>query len=1221
MKIKRLLFVEILDQLKYFIKYICLFLALFLVSYKMQAQNTTTADSMRQANQMRIDSIREAQKIRQDSLIALRAYKATKGYKDSVARVKQLRLEEMAKERTRIMDSVRGVMKRNQDSIVAINRAIMDSVRAVNDSIKFVQKQEMERQQAIRKRISDSMALIRAYKQSQGYKDSVAAVNQQRLDSMKAARAAYNDSVRTEQRRVLDSITAERKKFNDSLRTAQKALNDSIKTERLRVADSMRTSLDSIRAEMARVRDSAMAARKVITDSLAKIREEKAKAREVVTKEKEKKKKLQLEIKLEKEKQAFTNESQRKKKWGFPRKVLQNTYTRYNYYFNANNKLKEAELNMQRLKKDSFNNLITLFPFNPDVDSARLKSDMDTIIQKTSLGIQLHDPRSKWQDDLYLIMGQAYYYKGDYENAANAFKFIVHQTEKERKEKMKKNKSDKKEELAQNSFAEIEPEGFKALLKHSPAKNEAILWLARVLVKQKDPTVAVLLLDMLKNDVNFPTHLKDRLALEYANLALETGKPQNAMDPLGQLLVSNEIDKYTRRRAGYIQGQILQSNNELEKSTQAFEQVVALFPALDMDFNARMNIVKNNIATANTDEKNYETLVKMSKDDKFKPYFDQVYFALGKHFEGNDDQEQAIANYEKSIAYSDNNPLQRGLTYVGLGDMYYKDSEHVKAAEKYDSATQFLTVTDQPVYAHATKRATLLYQVATPAAVVKISDSLLQLSAMPEAEQRTYIKKYLKALEKASVDSYYASLKPTNIAPVMPGGGGAKSWYFANPSAMQKGATEFKQKWPNRELKDNWRRSVSSGGFSMSEDDAIVEENLTPEEKIRNNLPNEDSLFAAIPRMPQHLDTLTKNREEGLYTLGKNYFYHLEDYDNTVKSFGRLDSLYPNNRFIPETYYIKYLINMRQQRPQEAEKYYNYLLSNYPNSNYTIMVQQALSGGEGDSTQNIDKHYDATYNMIMNSNYEQGLQQVEKAYTQFPVLGEYRKQYDLLRVVGIAGMGDFVKASGFIEEWLKSYPTDSLTNYAKTIRDYILRNKIIQEDLIKKQAEEDKKTMDAQNAKDGGVVTETAKDGTEPEKEQTGTENPPKPEDGPKSVFSAPSKSAPHYMIIVLPLDNRIQGIKAGLSEYNKITSGHEQIAVTLNSLTVENSIVLSKQFNGQQEAQDYLNKVKKLTSLFQEYPQMKGVQMAIITVDNYGKLLATKDAKAYLDFAKKNYK
>lgn len=1175
------------------------------------AQAPQNPDTVNVAQIYNADSAKKAQQLRADSLAKLRAYKSSDRYKDSMANIRQIKLQELARERTRIMDSIRMQRKAVQDSIVASNKRVMDSVKAISDSIALVQKNEMQRQQAIRKQISDSMAIIRAYKQSQGYKDSIALVNKNRVDSMKAVRAAYNDSVRAAQRKILDSITAERRKYNDSLRTAQQAFNDSVKAQRLKTADSMRNYMDSVRTEMGRVRDSAAAARKIVSDSLAKIREQRAAEREIKTKEKEKKKKLALEIKLENEKQSFTNEKLRKKGWGFPRRTLQNTYTRYNYYFNANLKMQEAIQNMRRLHKDSFEQIIALFPFNPDRDSARLKSDMDTIIQKTSLGIQLHDPRGKWQDDLYLLMGQAFYYKGDYENAANAFKFIVHQTEKDKKEKSKKNKTDKKDELTQNSFAELEPEGLKAILQHAPAKNEAILWLARVLVQQKDYTMAALLLDMLKNDVNFPKHWQDRLALEYANLSLATNKNNDAIEHLAKVFSGDDLDKYTQRRAGYIVAQLYQQVFDLNNSTQAFEQVIALHPPLDMDFNARMNIVRNNIESANVADKNYAALIKMSKDDKFKPYYDQIYYALGKHHELTGNESQAIEEYRNSIAQANNNNLQKGTTYVALGDLFYKNSQHLVAAQMYDSATQFLTSSDVPMIHHASKRATLLYKVAEPANIVKNADSLLHLSSLNENDRKSYVRQYLKDMERRLVDSYYNSLKaPAATSVATNNGNNNKSFYFTNTSSMAKGALEFKQKWPNRELKDNWRRSVTSGGFDMVEDENLALNNLTPEEKIKLSLPSEDSLLLAIPTMPQHIDTLNVARLENLYLLGKGYFYDLEDYKNTMQTFGRLDSLYPDNKFIPETYYIKYLVHMRQQQPQEAEYYYNYLVKNYPQSSYTIMMMQALSGGSNDSTQSLDAHYDECYNLITTGKYEIGLVKVEQAYTQFPVLGEYRKQYDLLRVIGNAGQQKYDLALTQIEEWLKSNPKDSLTNYAKIVRDFIVKNKAVQDEIAAKE----KATSTPASANNYTVNTGGIND-------PQSTVNPEPKEENNNSLFSKPNAQSVHYVILLLPLDNRIQGIRAGLNEYNRITSGNENIAVTLNALTQEHSVVLCKQFNDQASAINYRNKIRSLSSLFKEYTNGNDVKIAVITTDNYGKLLASKKAKEYLDFASKNYK
>lgn len=1170
---------------------------LLLAGYRLAAQQTTNLDSIRAANKHRIDSMRAAQQLRADSIAAIRAYKTSKGYKDSVALVRQIRRDSIVAERTRMMDSIRTVRERIQDSVRAVTIARNDSLRRVNDSIRAERIALAEKMRAERKRISDSLGAIRAYKQSPQYKDSVATIRQNRIDSIRAVRLAYSDSVRAAQRHILDSIKTERKRYADSLRTAQQAFNDSMKAERIRIGDSLRLHMEEVRAENARIRDSAIAARKVISDSLAKVREARALEREKKLEEKKKKKELALELKFEQEKKSYTNDKFKKKKWTPPRKILQNTFTRYNYYYNANLKLKEAETNMRRVRKDNYDEQISLFPFNPDTDSAKLKSDMDTIIQKTSLGIQLHDPRGKWQDDLYLIMGQAYYYKGDYENAANAFKFIIHEAEEAKKEKRKKDKNEKKDLLAQNSFADIEPEGLAAIIKHNPSKNEAILWLARVLVKQQEATTAQLLLDMLKNDVNFPQQLKPRLDLEYANLALETGKLNAALQPLMSVLHTKQMDKYIRMRAGYIAAQIYQEQGLLEESSVAYEKVVDLYPSLEMDFNARMNVVRNSLQSDTGTHKVYTTLTKMSKDQKFKPYFDQVYYGLGKHFEAQGDVPKALEHYNKSIASGSNNVLQKGITYVGLGDMYYKSGDHLVAAQKYDSAVQFLTPENNPYYTHANTRSSSLYLIAAPARIVKETDSLLHLSGLSSEEQRAHVRAYLKDLEKQRIDSYYVS-QNAPVQQIPNNTGGNKSWYFANAALMQKGANEFKQKWPNRELKDNWRRSNLSGG-EISEDDNIVTENLTPEELIRKNLPSEDSLLLAIPNRPQMIDSLSEARQVALYNLGKGYFYTLEDYDNTFITFDKLDSLYPENEFVPETYYIKYLIRMRQQKPDDAMRYYNYLTKNYPNNTWTVQMINAGKSSENDTAISIDKHYDKAYNTIMGGDYQDGLQQVQQAYTKFQVMGKYKKQYDLLKVIALAGLQDYKQAEVLVNDWIKNNTNDSLRDYALTLKAFIAKNINVQKD-----------SLDALNVPD--TLSGTLKD------------DPPAGDKVPEntlSIYTKPDGKSKYYALLLMPLDARIQGVKAGLNEYNNITKGHEGITVSLNALSQKQSILLLKEFDNEKDARSYINKVLKLNSLFSEYNDKSQIKSTTISINNYPKLLSSKDVGAYLDFWRRNYK
>src|SRR5690606_5458168 len=158
---------------------------------------------------------------------------------------------------------------------------------------------------------------------------------------------------------------------------------------------------------------------------------------------------------------------------------------------------------------------------------------------------QIHDPRSKWQDDLYLLVGEAYYYKADYENAGAAFKQIIVTDEKQRKQKAKKhNKSNGRNDNKQQAFSVASKKGIAGILEHQPAKNEAMLWLARVLVQNDKEGQAQSLLDLLRNDANFPDKMKGRLALEQAFIDLKRLDYKNAIPSLKIVSADDNLPKW-----------------------------------------------------------------------------------------------------------------------------------------------------------------------------------------------------------------------------------------------------------------------------------------------------------------------------------------------------------------------------------------------------------------------------------------------------------------------------------------------------------------------------------------------------------------------------------------------------------------------------------------------------------------------------------------------------
>ena len=98
------------------------------------------------------------------------------------------------------------------------------------------------------------------------------------------------------------------------------------------------------------------------------------------------------------------------KKFTLKRRISQNTVSHYNYYFNANNKLNEVIERARLSNKDDYGNLIPFYGYSLNTTAAQ-KTELDSVIYKATAGILLHDLRSDWVDNLYLLIGEAYLFQ------------------------------------------------------------------------------------------------------------------------------------------------------------------------------------------------------------------------------------------------------------------------------------------------------------------------------------------------------------------------------------------------------------------------------------------------------------------------------------------------------------------------------------------------------------------------------------------------------------------------------------------------------------------------------------------------------------------------------------------------------------------------------------------------------------------------------------------
>lgn len=1098
-----------------------------------------------------------------DSTNIRRGYIQSKHYRDSVEQVRLNELAVLRAARKRTADSLAIERKRVSDSLIAARKHYSDSVRAYNDSVRVARALELERVKMERQRISDSMAAVRAYRSSEGYKDSLTTARKHRQDSLSNARRQVQDSIAAVQKATRDSTIAARKQYNDSLKTA----------------------LEAERAERMRLLDSMAVVRQNRADSMATVRAARAEARKARlvkrTEEQEKKKGLALELKIKKKQEAYTNEKMRRKKWSLPRQIVQNTFTRYNYYFNADLKMDEAIDNMLRSKYDNYDSLISLFPFDPDIDSTKLAPDMDTIIRKASVGIQIHDPRAKWQDDLYLLVGQAYYYRGDYQNAIAAFQYIIAEAETLRKEKAKKagNKGDNKKKAV--LISEPDPS---SVLAHKSVKNEAVLWLSRTLTQAKKEGQAQALLDMLVYDENFPERLKSRLALEQAYIHLKSADEEKAAKALEIVVADKDMPQWLRLRASYLTGQLLQKQGKYAASSEYFAMVSDLNPNLEMDFYALKNRALNNLNYGNDKQDADRLLLAMTKDAKFRPFYDQVYFALGKTALQQKKQEEGMAYLKQSLAFNQNNKKQKGLTYATLGDEYYNTRAYVDARKAYDSAAAFLSPKDEPYFSLAQQRAQALDKITQPNEEVRKQDSLLALSQLSEPEQRKIVREYIRDWEKRQNDSLFkAQNAPPGMQQAIPqnNANSAPSWYFANADLVRKGGQAFKMKWGDRPLKDNWRRSAAgSVDFDMDAD-------LLAEETGRAVL-DEDSLLAAIPNTPEEIEQANEGLKEGLYLLGKGYYTYLEDYPNASNTFDTLDRRYPKNNHEAEVLYTRYLMALRQNDQQTAIKYNSRLQAGYPESEWARLVAGTSSLAQGGElyatnvpTVPIANHYDETYGLLVQRQYESVLNRVAAADEIYPRQGDYKKKYTLMKAIAIAGTGKYPEADSMLSQFVASNPDDALTNWANSVLQYIRKQPY--------QPAGNEEVTDTLGSTDL------------------------------RSYIYDPQQ--PHLVLIAAAQDARLSALKSALMDYNLMKPGKEDVVVNMSSMNTSKGLVICRGFTAASNARKYLTEISGVAPIFSEYKGPDDYELLLISERNFNWLMQSKDLEAYRLFYGKHYK
>jgi tetratricopeptide (TPR) repeat protein len=763
------------------------------------------------------------------------------------------------------------------------------------------------------------------------------------------------------------------------------------------------------------------------------------------------------------------------KKFKLPRKFIQNTVTHYNWYFNANNRLNEI---VERAKSSHIDDYAQLLPFyNYDLDvTAASKSDLDSVIIKANTGILTHDLRNSWIDNLYMLMGKAYYFRNDLDSAYLTFQYVNYAFSPKEKDgydiPIGSNATEGNSALSVSTKEKTSV--VNRAFTTAPSRNESFIWQIRTYIMRDRLPEAAALIATLKNDAHFP----ERLQIDLNEVQALYFYQQQAYDSAAFYLegsLDNAANRQEASRWEYLTGQLYALAKRPQLAIEFFDRARkrTLDPVLEVY--AILNSIRQNSSDSAAIKENIEELRKMGRRDKYETYRDIIYYTAAQIELERKNVEGAKAMLMKSTAATalNVNPAQRSRSFLLLADLFYNDKDFPSAKRYYDSVNNNDPGVPDPVALEVKKQ--VLTQIVSQIEVIHRQDSLQKLASMPAAEREALLKKMVRAYRKKygirevdqSGNAAVGMGSYNRPAPDLFNAEDKGDWYFYNPSLKSKGFTAFKQKWGNRPNVDNWRRQSNASDVGNNPRD-----NRTPagsgapgSDSAGNAVPDVsfEGLLANIPLTPEKLKQSQDSVETAMIELGAAYVNKMEEYPMAIQTLEEFLNKFPSSVRKPEALYYLYYAYMKTGNSGKASAVRADLDNKYPDNKYQQLIYNSLTGADTKKKGKVTNDYEKIYNLFIEGNFEQAIAQKKIADSIYGT-SYWTPQLLYIESVYYLHARKDEEAKQVLNNIIQLYPEQPMAEKAKNILEVLGRRKEIEDYLTQLQITRSEDSVAVANA-------------------------------------------------------------------------------------------------------------------------------------------------------------
>lgn len=650
----------------------------------------------------------------------------------------------------------------------------------------------------------------------------------------------------------------------------------------------------------------------------------------------------------------------------------------YNTFYNARKSFDEGVRSLSAHQEQPIDGATYLTLFGPPTRPANVAA-FNKAIEKSAEVVRRH-PRSRWIDDALMLMGQAYFYLGNYVGAAQKFREVI----------------------ALGGKQEL----------------EARFWLARALVAARSYEEAQRMLQETLAREDLPATWRSRLLLLEADLYVQQQRWEEARKALeaGSLRVP---DRKLGARAHFLLGQICETLQDYPCAYAAFDRVQRYQPDYELAYAAEWQAIR--LQGLHLDPKGaLDRLRRMERDDKHFARRAELTYLRARIYQAMGAVEEARALYRQLLYEGDADVSRvRGRIHYALGQLY-RDAfqDYLAAAAHFDTAAAALnsssrarmraetTPTPQTPWALAdvSEQARIFGQFARIRKEISRLDSLLYLGSLDQEAFAAFVLELRRqrareleaqrrlAGQRAAEQRFLQNRleQPTRSTEAIATltGSDAGFLFHRDLIRVQENRARFFERWGRRPLVPNWRRQAAFQSTAGAERARPGETTgLAANDDFVEELPLVD--ISEVPRDSVRQAQMRAERARLRYELGNVLFLSMQRPDSAAYWYRQVileDAYQP---VAPRAYYALAEVQRTLGDTSAARTLLEILLQQYPDTPIASRVRGLHGATEPpplfpDTLAQAEAAYAQAVEAWRQENYREALQRLLHAAAHFP---------------------------------------------------------------------------------------------------------------------------------------------------------------------------------------------------------------------------------------------